>query len=378
MVEFCGGVLPSSEAEFATVAYWDRFYAAQRGENFEWYVDAARCAAVCSHFVGDGEDFVLNLGCGTCGFPFELALLKPEAEILSVDYSAGAVDALQKRADGQANLTFAVDDAFALTTVPRPAHLAFDKGLVDALHCRDDDANRDSITKLVASVESNLLPAGALLVVSLLQPHVRRLLQHALAPWWRCAVAPLGGVGKFVPFVVFASQAAGEAGVFWADDATELAGGGNAMGWDDLWARVDGAVAAAAVEDAPKKKRKLVAIELQIKLRGRCVDKRAAELLLAKVQELDASKALPAGFLSWRDAPSVKPLAYGVHYVHCTSLNDADLNDTEAFGAALGDALGAVAEDEEATSSDGEDENAPIELRVALPEIASLVWGEEA
>ena len=94
-------ILPKSEEEFTTVAYWDRFYALREDRAFEWYVDAARsaevmCPLVASRVEAAGSNLVVNLGCGTCEFPRAMAEAwgvgaaeVPRLRVLSVDTSRG-------------------------------------------------------------------------------------------------------------------------------------------------------------------------------------------------------------------------------------------------------------------------------------------------
>jgi len=191
-------ILPTDEEEFTTVQYWDRFYALREDAAFEWYVDGARAAALVLRALGDGAaaPLVVNLGGGTCTFPRAFAAAwrgASAARVLSVDTSAPAVAAARAAQAAAATagcaLDFAVGDALALADVGDGAAAALlDKGLVDALHPRDDAERRATMARLFATARRVLRPGGTFVVVSMLQAHVRALLRRVCDDGG-CAVA---------------------------------------------------------------------------------------------------------------------------------------------------------------------------------------------
>ena len=380
-------ILPQDEEEFATVAYWDKFYALRDDKPFEWYVDAARGAAIVAAALGDaaaggGERLVVNLGCGTCEVPRALAEARAARpalgalRVLSVDNSAGCVATARARqapaAVAGCALDFAAMDALDLDVPDGSAAVLFDKGLVDALHPRDDAARRATMAKLLRCARAKLAPGGTLVVVSMLQGHVRALLEAAAAADFHATACPApAGAPKLLPFALFLRP--GAPGAAYGGDALRHRGADAlAGGWAELWARVDAAVAAAA--PATREAARVAVVGLDFRLRGKWNGRDAAEALVARLGGLPAALDF-----RWAEAPRVEPVAFGVCRVAAAAAARGD-RDPDALRDALGAALGAVDADDAATSSSDDDDDgdgdAPRTLECAWPEVTSLTYGE--
>ena len=262
--------------------------------------------------------------------------------------------------------------------------------------------------------------------MTLLQPHVRALLERTVAAdgdWSTCSIAPVfleaeRASSAHLPFVVClerrhrprSSQADEDASTAmitpaplelrWAGACDSLRSSSTGDGaacraeeapcWAAMWHSVDEAAAqfaeraqaseAAAdvrATESTAPKRTLQTCALELTLRGRRVDATAAEELRTRA----AAFAPPRpGFLSWTSPPAVAPLAYGVHLVRCAVLLDPDILDADAFADALADAIHCDDADSETDESDDDDddrERADEPLRPARPEILKVEWGNQ-
>ena len=229
--------------------------------------------------------------------------------------------------------------------------------------------------KRLEEERAKLAPGGTLVVVSMLQGHVRALLEAAAAADFYATACPApAGAPKLLPFAVFLRP--GAPGAAYGGDALRFRGADAlAGGWAELWARVDAAVAAAA--PATREAARVAVVGLDFRLRGKWNGRDAAEALVARLESLPAALDF-----RWAEAPRVEPVAFGVCRVAAAAAARGD-RDPDALRDALGAALGAVDADDAATSSDdddGDDDDgaAPRALECAWPEVTSLTFGEGA
>ncbi|KAJ8605598.1 hypothetical protein CTAYLR_000040 [Chrysophaeum taylorii] len=278
-------MLPRSEDEFGEREYWERFYRARDDEPFEWYVPAKQCAELVANALPEEAGLVVNLGCGTCGWPQYF----DKATVWSVDTSEEAV----KRAVGNRHVV-KLDDALELATVADgSASLVVDKGLIDALHARDDDSARASITRLAATVRRVLKPNGAFLVISLLEPHIRSLIEVTFDGVDVEPARVADSASSLVPFAVLVSGC----GLRYRHRPVDT--------FRDLWDKVDA-----------DSKRRLVAVSLRL---GGCG---GDEDSLRRLRDRLAALDLP--LLNWQDLPKLHDLAFGLKDIRATALLDAD------------------------------------------------------
>ena len=282
--------------------------------------------------------------------------------VLSVDVSEECVTrsrASQKSSDF-VELDFAVMDALLLPDVADASvDVVFDKGLVDALHPRDDEASRRSISKLFATLKRVLRPGGCVVLVSMLQGHVRSLLENACNSQWSVDAAPASTErATLVPFCLRLRCEHETLAV--GDDA--LTAGRRVADWAALWRAVDERIKARQPSTTVR------VIELSVGLRGRRNGLAAAEEV--------ATKLRGAAGVRWAAEPKPKPLAFGVHAVVGAVVVGED-DDADDVRDRLGEALGCEAVDDDAASTSSEsegDEAAP--LRMAWPEVVSVRSGQ--
>ena len=363
-------LLPKSADEFGTVGYWDAFYQKRGDAVFHWYVDGARGAALVDAALADvnssdGERLVVNLGCGTCEVPRGLAERwrgPHKLRVLSVDVSEECVTrsrAAQQSTDLVA-LDFEVMDALALPDVADASvDVIFDKGLVDALHPRDDDASRRSVRKLFATLKRVLKPGGCVVLVSMLQGHIRSLVERACDGAWSVDAAPASTErATLVPFCLRLRCEHETLAV--GDDA--LTAGQRVADWPALWRAVDERIKARQPSTTVR------VVELSVGLRGRRNGLDAAEEVVTRLRG--------AAGVRWATEPKPKPLAFGVHAVAGAVVVGED-DDADDVRDRLGEALGCEAVDDDAASTSSEsegDEEAP--LRMAWPEVVSVRSGQ--
>ena len=314
----------------------------------------------------------MNLGCGTCEVPKALAerwRKRQRLRVLSVDNSKGCV-AKSRGAQGAGTvhcaLDFAVEDALMLRSVPdRSVDICFDKGLIDALHPRDDAASRATMSQLFATVRRVLKPGGRFVVVSMVQSHVRALLSREAQGWGVCAApaAPASSEAALVPICLrFAPD---DPALAVSDDATSS--GACVDTWLSLWRQVDARIAARRPPDA--KPERVRVVELTFGLRGRRNGLEAAEKVAARLGGVEGVR--------WARPPAPEPLAFGVHAVGAAAIVGED-SDADAVRGLLGEALRceAVDDDASAASSESSDDDSASPLRVAWPEIIGVSSGQ--
>ena len=342
-------LLPNSEDEFSEVAYWDRFHS-EKGQ-FEWYIPAREFAKLVEkHAMGP----ILNLGCGTCRWP-----LFSSAEVLSVDNSEVAVRWCQER-----SLECRVDDALELGTVADASfQLVVDKGLVDALHPRANDQTLASLTKLMRTAHRVLIKDGKLLVVSLLQSHIRDLLEQASSNCWQaCHLQPVDDSdSEHLPFVAVFSKKGNQERLFFRETPCET--------WRDLWSRVDDEI---DLRRTSRRKRVLTAVTFKVGLRGSAgLDPLKVASLRDAVLSKTMSNLNKSGWIvQWQAPPSVRPLAFGLSDVTATVLLDPRFGgDGNDFCAHLGALLGSSDDDDDDSDDSDEEEEDDAVVRIAPVEV---------
>lgn len=256
------------------------------------------------------------------------------------------------------------------------------------------------MTTLFATLRRVLRPGGRVVVVSMVQGHVRALLERECAQDWSINAAPaIVDRAALVPVCLLLeafkpikdrdvtralrSQLKALAGAAPAEqehalaqlaDATAalrfptLAAGDDALiagdrvpAWAELWAAVDERIAALKPETRVR------VVELNFGLRGSRNGVAAAGEVAARLRKV-------AG-VRWAREPAPRPLAFGVHaVVGAAAVGEHD--DADAVRDLLGEALGCESVDDDAasTSSESDAEDAP--LRVAWPEVVSVRSGQ--
>lgn len=273
-------LLPTTSEEFRSPTFWDGFFVA-RPEAFEWFIDTEHTVRLLAG-LADGP--LLHVGCGNSDLGLVLAQRGGRAAAghrsLNVDNSPEAVKLMRAKAAEAAPPVDAARCAFEFADCLDMASLvpdgafpcAVDKGLFDALI---DDASPESRARaaaLVGELRRCLSAGGTLVVVSLLQEHVRALLGEAAAAGWRSvsvrALRPATPTSRLQPFAVRLVAGDRDAGpeLVWDAPEGEEGGGADAAtcpSFGDLWRRVGAsqeAYAAAFSAAKPKRHRQQVTV----------------------------------------------------------------------------------------------------------------------
>lgn len=354
-------LLPQSEDEFRENGYWERFYRLRGEKPLEWYVGAKQSAEVVAQALGEQDDgLIINLGCGTCRWPVEFEALVPRWRVWSIDTSEEAMRRAAR--DESARLRFLRDDALELSTVAsKSVSLVVDKGLVDALHPRDDERSRISIQQLLNTVRRVLChESRGFLIFSLLQRHMRSLLERI--DFELIDVHPVPddkAYSNYLPFAILVAFGSARQLRF-AQDVVE--------DWQGLWGRVDDASDRFRRRSRPRlEPRMLVAVELRIGLHGKAAAQpEAIQHLRDQVAQLRLEHIL----LRWKEPPHLCPLAFGISDVRATALLDADSSTPQQLIDNIATALNACDADSDDTD---DDEDKPT--KITLPDILATTYG---
>jgi hypothetical protein len=200
-------MLPTTAAEFRSPAYWRNFFAARKGAAFEWYGAAADVLSVLAPAVPPAGARSLVVGCGNSALSEGLWAAGYKST-LSIDFDAGVVEEMRLKTGAACpGLEWAAADA---TTALDGGGAGFaegsysavvDKGLLDALLPEEGSGEAEAgALRYLRGAARVLAPgAGALLVVSLLQAQVARLLLRAVAEqggaWESAEVVPFESTG---------------------------------------------------------------------------------------------------------------------------------------------------------------------------------------
>lgn len=166
-------------SQYGNPEYWEDRYRKDT-EPFEWYQAYQGLLHILSTFIKK-EAIVLVPGCGTSSLSEDLLEKHGCKQVISVDYAASAVEAMQKRSKSD-KLKFLVMDCRNLDVPSLSVDSVVDKGLLDCLVCGED---ADKQTHLVLSEYSRVTKAGgAVVIVSFGAPATRMaLLQDEKFGW---------------------------------------------------------------------------------------------------------------------------------------------------------------------------------------------------
>ena len=219
-------MLPAAALDFRSPQYWRSFFEARGGVSFEWYGGAANVLPVLMPAVppAGADSRALVVGCGNSALSEDL-WAAGYTSALSIDFDAGVVEEMRRKTGARCpGLEWAAEDAttallgggFPVATFAA----VVDKGLLDALLPEEgcDEAAVEGALRYLRGAARVLEPGrGALLLVSLLQGHVLRLLLRHVAEdgsaWGAVEMAPFesdsgGGGADLLAFCVLLRRSA--------------------------------------------------------------------------------------------------------------------------------------------------------------------------
>ncbi|XP_053100618.1 eEF1A lysine and N-terminal methyltransferase isoform X2 [Hemicordylus capensis] len=164
-------LLPRHTRDFASAAYWERFFR-ERGERaFEWYGEWQKLRTPLERYLRP-RDSILVVGCGNSELSEQL-YDEGYQDIVNVDISEVVVKQMQERsACLRPKMSYLVMDVLQMEFPDERFQVVLDKGTLDALLTDEEEATLDRVQKMFAEIGRVLQFGGRYLCVSLAQAHV--------------------------------------------------------------------------------------------------------------------------------------------------------------------------------------------------------------
>ncbi|WFD32842.1 hypothetical protein MSPP1_003893 [Malassezia sp. CBS 17886] len=195
-------------ADFQTVAYWDRRYAAEAPDaDFDWFRKYSDVRDIIHEFVPEKQSRILMLGSGNSTLSMDMYLDGYE-NITNLDYSVVLIAKMKAR---QPQLDWRVMDIRELREHsdelggPASWDAIIDKGTMDALMAENGSVWSPSaqvlenVAREVDGVLHLLKPTGCFLYFTFGQPHFRR--PHLLRPQWTVRTRELGDMFHYYLYI---------------------------------------------------------------------------------------------------------------------------------------------------------------------------------
>jgi SAM-dependent methyltransferase len=185
-------MLPVSSSAFAEKQYWAQFFADRGGKTFEWYGEWVDVQAnVVAAIANKAAARLLLPGCGNSRLSLDL-FDAGYTSVTSIDLDAGVIREMKQKAGAaRPGMVWQVQDATGTSFAAAAFTAVVDKGTLDALLPENLEAHQATAVRYVRECARVLAPGGALLLVSLLQPHVLAALLSCAASdarWAACDI----------------------------------------------------------------------------------------------------------------------------------------------------------------------------------------------
>eukprot|EP00667_Euglena_gracilis_P023352 EG_transcript_26350 len=169
-------------AHYADLAYWDQRYKCNP-QPFEWYQPYSCLHPRISRCLRAGAK-VLILGCGTSTLGEELYDAGNVAEVVCIDFSGYAVEAMEARRGIRKNLTYTNMDAQSLAYPADHFDMVIDKATLDSILCGpDEDRGYQTVSKALAEAYRVLKRGGYFVHLSCTQEGREDLLNLPHGKW---------------------------------------------------------------------------------------------------------------------------------------------------------------------------------------------------
>ncbi|KAH9260859.1 hypothetical protein BASA81_001326 [Batrachochytrium salamandrivorans] len=192
-------MLPANTVDFASEAYWDQFFIAEKNKpkpsSFEWYGEFERDLLPLVLPKPKLPSSALVLGCGNSSLSSELVEHSFATRVVSVDFSSQAIEMMRhwsaRRNYPAEVLEWVLADVTKLPVeYTEQFHQVWDKGSLDAL-LGSEELDLENARRMIRETFRCLVSGGVYYCVSLLQPHVLRvLLEQAQASFASVSVRP--------------------------------------------------------------------------------------------------------------------------------------------------------------------------------------------
>ena len=169
-------ILPKNYNEFLSKKYWDHFFKKLEQKNndtefFEWYGEFPSFSLFLTPILHPNHQ-ILNIGCGN-------SLLSEQLYdsgyhyIKNIDFSDKVIKKMRKRsAKKRVEMTYEVQDVFAMKYENNSFDAIIDKGTLDAVFPEDNEVNLQRVYGLFKKILEILKEGGFYLIISLLQQHI--------------------------------------------------------------------------------------------------------------------------------------------------------------------------------------------------------------
>jgi len=163
---------------FSDADYWEKRYTSNKKERYDWYGtwNSQSSITIKPHvlsFMPEPSRPILNVGVGNSRFPEELHN-DGYSNVVSIDISSFAVNAMSKQLAGKGGLSFLQMDASQMTFPDGSFRTVFEKGTLDALYT----GSKELVEATVAQVYRVLQPNGTFISTTFGSPETRQELNH--------------------------------------------------------------------------------------------------------------------------------------------------------------------------------------------------------
>ncbi|GMH49931.1 hypothetical protein TrRE_jg13463 [Triparma retinervis] len=157
-----GGSKESNKNGVKSKVFWEEYH--KKNPSVDWITTPAN---IIEHMVGEGDQNVLEVGCGTSSLSKEIASRFKNVNITATDVSLSAVSTCASRHSGVPNLAYSVLDLLAPPPSLGSWDVVVDKGCLDTFMFRSPAQSRlEHVTRALDNVHDLLKPGGRYVVVS--------------------------------------------------------------------------------------------------------------------------------------------------------------------------------------------------------------------
>ncbi|XP_066480188.1 eEF1A lysine and N-terminal methyltransferase [Tiliqua scincoides] len=164
-------LLPKCAEEFASAAYWERFFRGRGERAFEWYGEWEELRPTLGRYLRL-RDSILVVGCGNSELSEQLYDVGYQ-DIANVDISEAVITQMRERsARIRPKMSYLVMDVLQMDFPDERFQVVLDKGTLDALLTDQEEAALSRARRMFSEVGRVLQFGGRYVCVSLAQAHV--------------------------------------------------------------------------------------------------------------------------------------------------------------------------------------------------------------
>jgi ubiquinone/menaquinone biosynthesis C-methylase UbiE len=187
-------LLPDSQNEFRSKAYWDDFFLKRQNEAFEWYGDYSEIAQLLSSTVAK-TDRVLIIGCGNSNFSLDF-YERGYTHLVNLDFSERVIEEMRGKSELRGmDMEWTVGDMTDLGQYDDASFdVVFDKGALDALMSADTPETRQKAGCMFGEIDRVVGVGGRYVCITLAEQFIVETLLDHYCP--SAGGAGGGGVGS--------------------------------------------------------------------------------------------------------------------------------------------------------------------------------------